>query len=172
MDVFVASGQAYVAVEDCGLLIVDVDDPTAPRIVGGVDTPYDANGVTASAEFVYIADRLSGLQILPIQCVPTMVSDETTSAPYMSFGCYPNPFNPHTRIRFILARGECTDLSVFDAIGRRVRSLLADYPLDSGSYELTWDGRDDQGRELPSGLYFCRLETGNRKESIKLVLLR
>jgi len=72
---------------------------------------------------------------------------------------YPNPFNPVTRIQFVLDRDARVSLRVFDVHGRAVRTLVDSY-LASGQRVVGWDGRDDGGRLLASGTYFVRLEGG------------
>ncbi len=87
---------------------------------------------------------------------------------------YPNPFLGSTEISFALTpRGAASGatLTVVDPAGRQVRALTSG-PLRSGAHRLAWDGRDDQGRVLPSGIYFVRLESADGKGSRKLVLTR
>jgi hypothetical protein len=72
---------------------------------------------------------------------------------------YPNPFNPLTKIQFALERNAQVSLRIFDVQGRAVRTLIDSY-LASGPRLMSWDGRDDRGRPLPSGTYFLRLEGG------------
>ena len=83
---------------------------------------------------------------------------------------YPNPMNPTTRIAYTLGRAdERARLAVFDVTGRLIRTLLDDR-VAAGPHEVTWDGRDDAGRGVGSGLYFVRLVTRDRVESKKLVV--
>jgi len=85
---------------------------------------------------------------------------------------FPNPFNPRTVIRFDLPEAGRVDLSIYDLRGRRL-CRLADEEMESGAHERTWNGRDDLGRELPSGSYFARLHRpGRAPEHFKLILLR
>lgn len=83
----------------------------------------------------------------------------------------PNPFNPSLRVRFDLASGGRVRLQVFDAGGRRVRTLV-DAVRDAGPGVATWDGRDDGGREVASGLYWLRLEADGVVRTAKAALLR
>ncbi|MDZ7412296.1 MAG: hypothetical protein ONB15_02040, partial [candidate division KSB1 bacterium] len=69
---------------------------------------------------------------------------------------YPNPFNMETTIRYELARRTRIVLIVSDPLGREVRRLVQD-SHEPGYYSAVWDGRDDFGRDLPSGVYFLRL---------------
>ena len=84
---------------------------------------------------------------------------------------HPNPFNPSTTISFSLSTPSYVSLRIYDASGRYIRTLI-DEPYDAGRHEERWDGRDDHGRELSSGLYFCRIEAGALSETRKMVLLR
>ncbi len=86
---------------------------------------------------------------------------------------FPNPFNPTTRIRFQLG-GEIDQrvrLDIYDVQGRLQRRLV-DGTLAAGSYQHSWDGRDEYGKSLASGLYFARLKVGNRVETRKMTLLK
>ena len=83
----------------------------------------------------------------------------------------PNPFNASTEIRYHLPEAGLASLRIFNPLGQEVRRLVrADQA--SGEYAVIWDGRDDAGRELASGLYFCRLQAGGYAETVKMVLLR
>jgi subtilisin family serine protease len=89
---------------------------------------------------------------------------------------YPNPFNPATRIQFKVGRLKFgnpnhTTLTVFNILGQRVRTLVDENKLP-GRYEVVWDGKDEMGKGVSSGIYFYRLETSGFKETKKMVLLR
>ncbi|UCE01579.1 MAG: S8 family serine peptidase [Candidatus Latescibacterota bacterium] len=83
----------------------------------------------------------------------------------------PNPFNPSTRIRFDLARSGHTRVDILDARGRLVRRL-ADHVLPAGTTSLFWDGRDEQGRAQPSGVYLYRVAAERWSAARKMTLLR
>lgn len=84
---------------------------------------------------------------------------------------YPNPMNHNARVEFDLATKGEVSLEIYDAAGRRVRSLLSRETLGSGPHSLTWDGKDDRGRRLPSGQYMYRLKTAGGKGSSEKVLV-
>jgi len=83
----------------------------------------------------------------------------------------PNPFNPTTTIRFVLPARENVTLSIYDANGHLVRTLVNEV-RGYGAHEVTWDGRDDNGATVGSGVYFYRLHRGKHTESKKMVLLK
>jgi hypothetical protein len=84
---------------------------------------------------------------------------------------HPNPFNPATRLAFETPRAGHVRLEIVDVRGRRLR-LLLDGELPAGRHALDWDGRDDAGRALPSGLYLSRLGLDGEGDSGRLLLLR
>ena len=97
----------------------------------------------------------------------------TTAVPRqpMLLGNTPNPITTTTRIAFVLPDGGSrVALSVFDATGRRVRSFRTNFA--PGMNEVQWDGADDQGRGLPGGVYFCRLDVGEVRFARRMVLVR
>jgi hypothetical protein len=85
---------------------------------------------------------------------------------------YPNPFNPSTTIRFDVPERTAVDLKIYDAAGRLVRSLLDGAVYGRGSWEVRWDGRNNQGKVVPSGVYFCSYAALNRRMTMKVILLR
>ena len=86
---------------------------------------------------------------------------------------YPNPFNSATVIRFALPVTADVDLAIFNLAGQRV-ATLAERVRQAGTYTVRWDGHDDDGRALASGVYLYRLRTGDGQqiETRKLLLLR
>jgi hypothetical protein len=83
----------------------------------------------------------------------------------------PNPFNPSTTIAFTLRQAAAVRLDIFDASGRHVRTLVAER-RDAGGYEAQWDGRDDAGCRVASGVYLYRLRAGDVTLTRKMVLLK
>ncbi len=84
---------------------------------------------------------------------------------------YPNPFNPETHISFSLpAKSEVT-LSVYNVLGQHVKAL-ASGAFEAGTHEVVWDGTNDSGENVTSGIYLYRLEAGDYLETKKMVLLK
>ncbi|HEU4930376.1 MAG TPA: FlgD immunoglobulin-like domain containing protein [Candidatus Krumholzibacteria bacterium] len=83
----------------------------------------------------------------------------------------PNPFNPETEVRFELAAPANVSISIFDAAGRRVRVLIDD-ARPAGPNVLRWNGRDDSGQTVSSGVYFYRMRTSGFDATRKMVLLK
>ena len=84
---------------------------------------------------------------------------------------YPNPFNPETRIRFGVPESGRVRVAVYDLSGRLIRSLW-DGPATAGFHSVTWDARDASGMQVPSGVYFYRVEGAREARTGKMVYLR
>ncbi len=84
---------------------------------------------------------------------------------------YPNPFNPSTHIRFALPEASQTSLAIYRIDGQLVKVLNNDY-LPAGIYENLWDGTNDHGVKVSSGVYFYRLTTGNFTQVKKMLFIR
>ena len=107
------------------------------------------------------------------------VGDQSPSVP-IAFELgqnYPNPFNPSTTIKFILPSPEDarltlpTTLRIYNVLGEVVRTL-ADEPMASGVHQIIWDGKDDEGNQVASGIYFYRLRAGALQDTKKMVLMK
>jgi len=84
---------------------------------------------------------------------------------------YPNPFNPSTTIEFALPRHSHARLTVYDLLGRQVAVLL-DRELPAGTHRVRWDGKDDAGQPLASGIYFYQLTYDGGKQTKKMLLVK
>jgi hypothetical protein len=103
--------------------------------------------------------------ITPVQ------DDDVLPRSVMLTGNYPNPFNPMTMIRFGLPSTQDVELSVFDVRGHKVRTLV-NGAMAAGHHEVTWQGRDDAGRQVASGTYFYRLVTAGDQQVRKMLLVK
>jgi hypothetical protein len=83
----------------------------------------------------------------------------------------PNPFNAATTIGYDLAQRERVDLRIHDAAGRRVRTLVSGLVQAAGKHQVVWRGRDDRGRPVAAGVYFCRLQAGANSGTARLTLV-
>ncbi|MBN1998654.1 DUF4832 domain-containing protein [candidate division KSB1 bacterium] len=84
---------------------------------------------------------------------------------------YPNPFNPSTTISFEIEKQSAVKLSVYNITGTQVRELVSDI-IAPGRYSMIWDGTDNSGNRMASGLYFCRLECDHLIKTRKMILTR
>lgn len=86
--------------------------------------------------------------------------------------CFPNPFNPLTKIRFDLAHQTVADLRIYDLQGRLIKVLVAQELLNPGRYESSWDGKDERGAKVATGIYLYRLVTEDFSGSRRMTLMK
>ncbi len=84
---------------------------------------------------------------------------------------FPNPFNPETTLKFKLAKPAPVTLHIYDMLGRRVRTLV-NGRTSAERHQIVWDGRDDSGAPVSSGVYIARLVAGEQRRSIKMMLIQ
>jgi len=87
------------------------------------------------------------------------------------FQNYPNPFNPSTEIQFEILESAHVRLVIYNSLGQEVRTLT-DGHMISGSHSVLWDGRDDNGVKLSSGVYFYRIDAGEFTRTKKMINLK
>ena len=85
---------------------------------------------------------------------------------------YPNPFNPSTTIEYKLSERGQVNLAIYNAIGQQVRALLQNENQMQGTHTVSWDGRNDAGSPMSSGIYYYRLQVGDQVQSHKMVLMK
>ncbi|MEE2659407.1 MAG: M4 family metallopeptidase [Candidatus Latescibacterota bacterium] len=134
--------------------------------------PLTQDRLMASAapqDFLFSAQTAKWL-MLPDQDVPTSVEEEGDERPLPESVVleqnYPNPFNSSTTIHYQVPVATAVRIEVFDVLGRRVRELVNDAEHAAGAHTVMWDGWDDVGRSVASGVYVCRMEVtrGTRKQ--------
>jgi hypothetical protein len=104
---------------------------------------------------------------------PTLVPEEEVETPkvFELFPSYPNPFNNQTVIRYTLSRPTNVSLTIYNLLGQKVRTLVKNEE-QSGLVTVKWNGKDDRGRDLSSGVYFYQLKTGEFTQTKRMVLLK
>ncbi len=117
-----------------------------------------------------------GVYLFQIRDAVTGIKREAETAPgppsqFVLSQNYPNPFNPGTAISYHLPKAEYVSLIVYDITGRRVKTLV-DAAQTANSYTVYWDGTNDSGQNVASGMYFYTLKAGAFLQSRRMLLLR
>lgn len=127
-----------------------------------------SNTVTLSS------NQLNTYYALSAPALTTGIDDAPASATPQEFrllGNYPNPFNPETTIAFELAQSSPVRLEIYNVVGQRL-VLLIDEVREAGSHRIVWNGRDAQGRQLPTGIYLLKLQAGTQTAIRRMTLLK
>ncbi|MGB5530867.1 MAG: FlgD immunoglobulin-like domain containing protein [Ignavibacteriaceae bacterium] len=84
---------------------------------------------------------------------------------------YPNPFNPSTMTKVIVKEQSKIQITIYNVLGKEIKTLLNEN-LPSGEYPIEWNGKDNEGNDLPGGIYFIQMIAGDYKKTIKTILLK
>jgi len=143
-------------------------------LVTEYDTPGFAYDAFLADGYIYVADKYS-LMVLESYFgadeVKEFADEENIPASYSLSQNYPNPFNPETNIGFTMPKSGQLKLEIFNILGQKVRTLVDQY-LKAGHKVVDWDGKDDSGKEVSSGMYLYRMTTPEFSQTKKMVLLR
>ena len=141
--------------EDIGFFYVynELYDVTATELVEDFAIKFTTNGPTV----VSVEDEINSENILPDA--------------YALEQNYPNPFNPETRIRYAIPEPGHVTLKIYRIDGQLVRTLQ-DASQSPGRYERIWDGNNEFGNKVSSGVYFYRLQSNNFAQVRKMILLK
>ncbi|MBD3341869.1 MAG: T9SS type A sorting domain-containing protein [Candidatus Lokiarchaeota archaeon] len=113
----------------------------------------------------------TGGTIIRGDVVTSTTRNQNVPVCYILFQNYPNPFNPTTMIQYELIQPADVLLKIYNAAGQEVRTLI-DQPQRAGANSVKWDGTDNGGVRVSSGVYLCKMETAAGYQTIKMLLLR
>ncbi|MBN2380627.1 aryl-sulfate sulfotransferase [candidate division WOR-3 bacterium] len=97
--------------------------------------------------------------------------EENDPQTWVDLEFYPNPFTQSVNVVYQLGKSEHVEINVYNSLGQEVKTLINE-TKQTGKYETHWDGTDNHMRQLSSGVYFCRLQSGNFSETRRVVLCR
>ncbi len=103
--------------------------------------------------------------------ITTTADDESLLPEHIYSFNYPNPFNPRTTIVFTLSAPGETRLDIYNVRGQRIKNLLHDFK-EPGEHRIGWDGRDERGDSVASGVYFYRIVSGDKHIQRKIILIK
>jgi hypothetical protein len=108
-----------------------------------------------------------------IEIYPTSVvcQGSNTIDKFELYQNFPNPFNPNTEISFHLSSGGIVHLNIFNILGQKVKTLI-DEERPAGKHTILWDGKNDSGHPLVSGVYYYRLTTSDQMQIRKMTLIK
>jgi len=179
-NLYIIGDYAYVSYYTAGFRIFNVSDPANITLLDEYDTsPLSgemfggAFGVYpfAPSGHIYINDWDEGLFVFSFN-PPTSLNEDpaATSLPdeFELDQNYPNPFNPSTTLSYKVGVSSQVNLTVYNALGQPVRTLVNE-TRPAGVHEIVWDGKDDSGNSLGSGVYFYTLRAGEFSRTLKML---
>ena len=135
---------------------------------GAVDSCSDLQPPVGATRYWLVEDRGDG----QLQWLCSTVAPQQSRSPSLVLRAnVPNPFNPHTTIRFFLPAAGQVRLSIHDTRGRRIVELAVGRQV-AGEQTATWNGKDGEGAAMPAGVYFVRLVWEQHQQTCKILLVR
>ena len=163
---------------EADLINAEVTDPADLDVfyfysTTGEWTQLTIDGVDTGNQLILV--KVDRFCCLTLSHLPTDVEDtdpvDLIPTEYRIYQNYPNPFNPETTIRYEIPEAGRVILSIYDQTGRRVR-ILEDAEKPAGSYDVVWDGKDDTGELVSSGMYIVVIKSGSYHKSMKAVFMK
>ncbi|MDH3890015.1 MAG: T9SS type A sorting domain-containing protein [candidate division Zixibacteria bacterium] len=170
--------------EEIHLVWEDINDPVQAsdetslftltfRVAEGLNVPAEIGirgEIVDESGDPYFADWQAGTIVVASPSPDGSDAGMMPESFYLSAN-YPNPFNPETHIDFGLPQASHVSLCIYNVMGQRVACLI-DQAFGSGNHQVTWDGRDETGVLVGSGVYFYRLEAGSFTQTRKMTLMK
>ena len=141
---------------------------------GATVSPGDYNvAIVFSSNDPVTPDKVVTLNITvqPPTNVDEQIAEHAIPQTYIISQNYPNPFNPETIIRYQLPRSSQVVLKIFNILGQDVQTLI-NTQQQAGYYSIVWNGKDNNGMVVPSGVYIFRIEAGDFIRANKMILIR
>jgi hypothetical protein len=158
-----------------GLLKLGIVDLAAKNLIKAGDGPLVrlniGGGDLSSVEINKAVLVDQDAKPLNVRILPKSEAGAARPATFSLHQNHPNPFNPETDISYSIPVDGRMALSIYNVRGQKVKTLVESNQA-AGYYTVHWDGTDEQGRKVASGIYFYRLQAGERTETKKMILMK
>ena len=178
----------FLSSNDGTSLFIYNDKTEGKVIVAGIlfdisdEIAVEGSGIFASLIFNWIGDEVSEVTVDNIKLMDTnkrlntleqLVLEKPIALPteFNLAQNYPNPFNPETTIKYALPKSVDVEITIYNILGQKVKTLLNE-PQKAGFKKAEWDGTNDYGLKVGSGVYICRLRAGDFVDQMKMVFLK
>ena len=178
-QMMLVEGLLYVGVRSAGVLAYSLADPRHPLLLGLVNArfSYAFEALAHRGGYLLAAGFQMGLCVLPAHCAvprwlsPDVAGTQADVVEELRVWAAPNPFNPLTVLHYDLAQPVSVELAVYDLSGRLVRRMASGYQ-EAGPHAVAWDGMDQAGVPVASGVYLARLQAGDVTACGRVMLVR
>jgi len=150
-------------------------DPNYPNIVTATKTHHFCKVELDGEVLNFKAVTPAGVVIDSFNITPSVGVEEEEAelliTDFVLYPAYPNPFNPSTTLSFSIPTASHAELNVYNIRGQKVKTLVRG-KLEAGHHQFSWDGNNDVGEKVSSGVYIFELQAGDRIQGSKVLLLR
>ena len=147
----------------------DLYNGTSTQALGSELSSFDVSLSSYGSDIYTISTQEEMVNLPPIP----PFEDQVVSLPenFHLHQNFPNPFNPSTTIRYSIVEPGNVSIKIYDVLGREVKTLVNEVRT-VGTYSSTWNGYNNFGNKVSSGIYFYRMESGSFIEAKKMILLK
>jgi choice-of-anchor B domain-containing protein len=180
-NAYLKGNYAYISHYESGLKVVDISDPANIFEVGYYDTypqgeTSNFHGAWGTYPFfnsgkILISDIETGLYVVYFEGATAIKGKPNQLSDYSLGENYPNPFNPSTTIAYQVPGSSDVRIDIYNMLGQKIRTLLNDRK-GPGTHEAIWDGRNDGGAQVGSGVYLYRMVAGDFVQVRKMILMK
>jgi 5'-nucleotidase/UDP-sugar diphosphatase len=122
-------------------------------------------------KLIYLTDKLMDSIPRPLYAETPVKTNKEIPADFQLFQNYPNPFNPQTKISYTLPEDSYVKLTIYNILGQKVKLVVDEYQ-SAGTKNVIWDGRNEKGERVTSGIYFYKLQAGNFVKTKKMSMVK
>jgi len=151
------------------ILIFDISNPGTPVLLNTYQWNLSTIGFDIYENYLITVNGSFGISLLDLDDI-TSIQENSIITPDFGLLNYPNPFNPTTTIKFTIQNDSKVELLIFNIKGQKIK-VIANDDFTKGSHSITWNGDDQSGNLVSSGIYFYKLEVNGKTEAVKKCLL-
>jgi len=148
--------------------LVNIDSPELIETIDDLIFNVESNSLSGNK---VVACTSKYIDALRLDFITPNIAEENTTIPEISLLNHPNPFNPATIISYNLMKAGLVEVAVYNLKGQKVKTLVHDYQ-EKGNQQITWNGENDDGNKVSSGIYFYRVKTGDNLLVKKMLLMK
>ncbi|HNX00935.1 MAG TPA: T9SS type A sorting domain-containing protein [Candidatus Cloacimonadota bacterium] len=151
--------------------IYNISNPADPHLIRSFFQDSFARDFCLDDGSIYTANGYFGIQKYDISTIVPNINNVVTPAQHMKIDNYPNPFNPSTTIRFELPESGWVKMDIYNIKGQHIRNLLDEHRLN-GQNQVVWNGTNDNGKTVASGVYLVKVSSGQYSASRKVIMVK
>ena len=152
--------------------VYDITDTINPQWLGYLNFNYQISDLLQYQDYIIIVTKHQGIFVY--EDLWNLVQEKTHEIQINSnnyfISNHPNPFNPSTTIEFVLKNDSQVEISIYNIKGQKIKTL-SNNEFTEGDYSIIWDGDDESGNSISSGIYFYKLNVNGKTEAVKKCLL-
>ncbi|MCK4312574.1 MAG: T9SS type A sorting domain-containing protein [Candidatus Cloacimonetes bacterium] len=152
------------------ILTFDITVPANPELINTYIWNLSTRDWEVYEDYLVTVNGYNGVSILDLESI-TSINENQIVQPDIELNNYPNPFNPTTMISFSIPEASKVELSIYNIKGQKVKTLV-NSKFIKGNHLIIWNGNDESGKQVASGVYFYKLKAGKYTKTKRMILIK